>query len=308
LAATYVLDNSGNTKVSAGIGLIYESTPIFLVARPYAGSRQDIFFFTDPNCTAPTGCVTTTGPLATTFSADPKALQSPRFVNWSIAIEKKLPGAIYAKAEYMQRRGARGFVYDTRDSSTSGDFILQNTRDDHYNSFQIALRHNFRETYSLMGSYTRSSATSNQALDFNVDSNILSPQQPGPYPWDTPNRFLSWGYLPFFSLPIIHRLEVAYSLEARTGFPFNEFTDQQQLIGKPGQNRFPDYLSLNVQLEKRFHFFGYYLALRGGFNNITGRCNPFVVNSVIDASHPQPTFAACQGRAFTSRIRLLGRK
>jgi hypothetical protein len=308
LAATYVLDNSGNTKVSAGIGLIYESTPIFLVARPYAGSRQDIFFFTDPNCTAPTGCVTTTGSLATTFSADPKALQSPRFVNWSIAIEKKLPGAIYAKAEYMQRRGARGFVYDTRDSSTSGDFILQNTRDDHYNSFQIALRHNFRETYSLMGSYTRSSATSNQALDFNVDSNILSPQQPGPYPWDTPNRFLSWGYLPFFSLPIIHRLEVAYSLEARTGFPFNEFTDQQQLIGKPGQNRFPDYLSLNVQLEKRFHFFGYYLALRGGFNNITGRCNPFVVNSVIDASHPQPTFAACQGRAFTSRIRLLGRK
>lgn len=308
LAATYVLDNSGNTKLSAGIGLIYESTPIFLIARPYAGSRQDTFFFTDPNCTTPTGCVTITGPLATTFSADPKALQSPRFVNWSIAIEKKLPGAIYAKAEYLQRHGARGFVYDTRDSSTSGDFILQNTRDDHYNSFQITLRHNFREAYSLMGSYTRSSATSNQALDFNVDGNILSPQQPGPYPWDTPNRFLSWGYLPFFSLPIIHRLEVAYSLEARTGFPFNEFTDQEQLIGKPGEHRFPDYFSLNLQLEKRFHFFGYYLALRGGFNNITGRCNPFVVNSVIDATHPEATFTACEGRAFTSRIRLLGRK
>ena len=307
-AGTYVLDNSGNTKISAGIGLIYESTPVFLIARPYAGSRQDTFFFTDPTCVAATGCVTTTGPFTTTFSANTDALQSPRYVNWSVALERKLPAAIYAKAEYFQRRGARGFVYDARNSSTNGDFILENTRDDHYNAFQITLRHNFREAYMLMGSYTRSSATSNQALDFNVDSNILSPQQPGPYPWDTPNRFLSWGYLPFFSLPIIHRLEVAYSLEARTGFPFNEFTDQQQLIGKPGAQRFPDYFSLNLQLEKRFHFMGYYLAVRGGFNNITARCNPFVVNNVIDATHPQPTFSACEGRAFTSRIRLLGRK
>ena len=102
--------------------------------------------------------------------------------------------------------------------------------------------------------------------------------------------------------------ESAYSLETRTGFPFNEFTDQQQLIGKPGAQRFPAYFSLNVQLEKRFHFLGYYLAVRGGFDNITGRCDPYVVNSVIDPTHPQPTFTACQGRAFTSRIRLLGRK
>lgn len=308
LAATYVLDNSGNTKLSAGIGLIYESTPIFLIARPYAGTREDIFFSTNPDCTTPTGCVTTTGPLATAFSANTNRLQSPRFVNWSVTLEHKLPFAIYAKAEYMQRHGARGFVYDTRNSSTSGDFFLQNTRDDHYNSIQITLRHNFHEGYSVMGSYTRSSATSNQALDFNVDNNVLSPQQPGPYPWDTPNRFLGWGYVPFFSLPIIHKLELAYSFEARTGFPFNEFTDQEQLIGKPGEHRFPQYFSLNVQLEKRFHFLGYYLALRGGFDNITGRCNPFVVNSVIDPGHPQPTFTACQGRAFTSRIRLLGRK
>jgi hypothetical protein len=308
LAGTYVLDNSGNTKLSAGIGVIYESTPIFLIARPYAGSRQDTFYFTDPACSAPAGCVTTSGPFTTTFTANTEAVRSPRFLNWSIGVERKLPGAIYAKAEYFERRGAHGFVYDTRNSSSLGDFILQNTRSDRYRSFQITLRHNFREAYMLMGSYTRSRATSNEALDFNVDSNILSPQQPGPYPWDTPNRFLSWGYLPFFNLPVIHRLELAYSMEARTGFPFNEYTNQQQLIGKPGEHRFPEYFSLNIQLEKRFHFFGYYLALRGGLDNITGRCNPYVVNGVIDATHPEATFSACQGRSFTSRIRLLGKK
>ncbi len=310
LAATYVLDNSANTKLSAGIGLLYEATPIFLIARPYAGSRQDTFFsIPDLNCPASTGCVLTTGPVTTTFGADTDALTTPRFINWSVAIEKKLPFAIYAKAEYMQRRGSREFVYDNPNSALNGAFLLQNTRDDRYTSFQITLRHSFHDTYSVMGSYTRSSAHSNQALDFNVDSPVLSRQQPGPYPWDSPNRLLSWGYTPFFNLPILHQTELAYSVEARSGFPFSLLNPQQQLISAPGAERFPFYLSLNLQLEKRFHLFGYYLAVRGGFDNITGRCNPYVVNNIIDPmSHPVSTFNACQGRAFTSRIRFLGRK
>jgi len=307
-AGTYVLDNSGNTKISAGIGVIYESTPIFLIASPLAGKRQDTFYATDPNCTTASGCVTSTGPVNTGFTANTADLASPRYVNWSIGLEKKLPAAIYMKAEFFRRWGTTGFVYDARANSTTGDFGLQNSREDHYDAFQISLRRRFRETYSLMASYTRSRARSNQALDFNVDNPVLAAQQPGPYPWDTPNRFLSWGYLPFFKLPIVHQLEVAYSVEARTGFPFNELTDQQALIGTPGAHRFPDYFSLNLQMEKRFHFFGYYLALRGGFDNITGRCNPYVVNNIIDSTHSEATFAACQGRAFTSRIRLLGRK
>ena len=309
LAGTYVLDNSGNTKLSAGIGLVYDATPIYLIARPYAGTRQDTFYSVDPNCTTITGCVTTTGTVSTTFSVNNSTLEVPRFLNWSVALEKKLPAALYMKAEFQQRRGNHGFVYDTLNNTASGNFILQNTRNDRYDAFQLSLRKNFRENYMLMGSYTRSSSRSNQALDFNVDNPILSPQEPGPYPWDAPNRFLSWGYLPFFKLPIIHQLEIAYSLEARTGFPFSLFNNQQELISAPGAERFPSYFSLNLQPEKRFHLFGYYLALRGGFDNITGRCNPYVVNSTIDPiSHPTPTFTACQGRAFTSRIRLLGRK
>jgi hypothetical protein len=306
LAGTYVLDSSGNTKFSAGIGLVYDATPIFLIARPYAGTREDTFFsIPDPTCSAT--CVTTTGPVTTSFSVNRSTLQVPRSVNWSLALEKKLPAAIYLKAEFLDRRGTRGFVYDLN-PATPGNFILQNTRDDHYHAFQLSLRHNFKEAYMLMGSYTRSSTHTNQALDFNVDNPILSRQQPGPYPWDAPNRFLSWGYFPLFELPIIHQLEVAYSLEARTGFPYNLLTGQQQLIGNPGAQRFPEYFSFNLQLEKRFHLFGYYLALRGGFDNITGRCNPFVVENVLDSAHPNPTFTACEGRAFTSRIRLLGRK
>lgn len=299
LAGTYVLDNSGTTKISAGIGLVYEATPIFLVARPFAGERTDYFFDTSGNITAT---------ALTTFTANRATLRAPRFLNWSVGLEKKLPKAIYLKAEFMEKRGTRGFVYDEANPAEVGNFVLQNTRDDRYDALQIALRHSFRESYMIMGSYTRSRARSNQALDLNVDNPILSAQRAGVYSWDTPNRFLTWGYLPFFRLPVLHETEVAYSMEARTGFPFGTINDQAQLISPLGAYRFPRYLSLNIQLEKRFHLFGYYLALRGGFDNITGRCNPYVVDSVIDAAHPAPTFSACEGRAFTSRIRLLGRK
>ena len=309
LAGTYVLDNSGNTKLSAGIGIVYDATPIFFIAAPYSGSRADIFFTINPDCTTTaTDCVTHSDPFTTTFSTTGHELEQPRFLNWSIGLEKKLPKAIYMKAEFLRRHGTNGFVYDTRNSTATGDFILLNTREDHYDAFQISFRHNFRETYTIMGSYTRSRARTNQALDFSVDNAILSSQQPGPYPWDAPNRFLSWGYVPFFNLPIFHKFELAYSVEARTGFPFSLLTNQQELIGEPGSQRFPSYVSLNLQLEKKFHLFNNYFALRGGFDNITGRCNPYVVNNVIDSSHQQPTFTACQGRAFTSRIRLLGSK
>lgn len=310
LAGTYVLDNSASTKLSAGIGLIYDATPIYLIARPYAGTRQDCFFgigtAISPACnpTVPATYVNTA------FFVDSGTLAVPRSVNWSVGLEKKLPYALYMKAEFLQKRGTRGFVYNTPDTITDGaiDFNLQNKRDDHYDALQLTMRHNFKENYTVMGSYTRSSARSNEVLDFNIDNPVLTGQQPGPYPWDAPNRFLSWGYLPFFKLPILHQTELAYSMEARSGFPFNLFNDQDQLIGKVGEYRFPKYFTLNLQLEKRFHFLGYYLALRGGFDNITGRCDPFVVNNVIDANHPNATFSACLGRAFTSRIRLLERK
>jgi hypothetical protein len=308
LAGTYVLEDSGNTKLSAGIGLVYDATPIYLIARPYAGTRQDTFYTVEPLCTPGVGCVTATGPVETTFSVNTSTLAAPRFVNWSLGLERKLPAAVYLKAEFMQKRGSRGFVYDDTSATQGGNFLLENTRDDHYDALQITVRHNFRENYMLMGSYTRSSARSNQALDFNVDSPILSAQQPGPYLWNSPNRFLSWGYVPMFRLPLIHQLEVAYSMEARTGFPYDLLNDQQQLIGRVGAQHFPEYFSLNLQLEKRFHLFGYYLALRGGFDNMTGHDNPYFVNNIVDPTHPQPTFTAPQGRAFTSRIRLLERK
>lgn len=308
LAGTYVLDNSGNTKFSAGIGVIYDATELILIARPYAGERADYFF---NSAGAPTdlggAVIPTPTPVISSFTVDRNTLQAPRFLNWSVAFERKLPKAIFLKAEYLQREGRHDLVYNTANGLPGGNFVLENTRDDHYHALQFTLRRSFGQYYLISGSYTRSSARSNQVLDFNVDSPFLSPQQPGPFGWDAPNRFLSWGFLPFFSLPIIHHLDLAYSAEARNGFPFDVYNNLQELVEPPGSRRFPTYFALNVFLEKRFHAFGYYWALRGGFDNITGNLDPIFVNG--DINSPQfLTFSGYGHRSFTSRIRFLGRK
>ena len=297
LAGTYVLDNAGNTKLSAGIGLFYDATNLVLISRPYAGERTDTFFTTDAN-----GNQVVSSPVLTTFTVNRNTLLAPRYVNWSVGIERKLPAAIYVKAEFLQRHGSRGFVYNlpAGEPPLSGNYQLMNTRDDHYYAFQISARHTFRKNYMLMASYIRSSSTSNEVLDFNVDNPVFSPQLPGPYPWDAPNRFLSWGFL-----PLIKGFDFAYSAEARTGFPFNVVNDQQVLAAPPGTYRFPTYFTLNVFAEKRFHLLKRYWAIRGGFENVTNRQNPYSVNNDIDS--PQfLTFGSNFGRSFTTRIRLVG--
>lgn len=297
-AGTYVLDRAGNTKLSAGIGLFYDATNLVLISRPYAGERTDYFLGTDA-----AGNQTVSGPIFTTFAVNRNTLQAPRYVNWSVGIERKLPRAIYLKAEFIQRRGTHGFVYDlpAGEPALSGNYLLMNTRDDHYYAFQISGRHTFRQGYMLMASYVRSRSTSNEVLDFNVDNPVFSPQLPGPYPWDAPNRFLSWGFL-----PLIKGFDFAYSAEARTGFPFNVVNDQQELVGLPGSRRFPTYFSLNVFAEKRFHLLKRYWAVRGGFENVTNRQNPYSVNN--DINSPQfLTFGSNARRSFTTRIRLVGR-
>ena len=132
-------------------------------------------------------------------------------------------------------------------------------------------------------------------LDFNLDSPLFTQQVGGPLPWDSPNRLLTWGFV-----PMTRWFDFAYSADWRTGFPFNVVNQTRQLVGAPDVRRFPDFFTLNVHLEHRFFFHEYQRALRLGSNNVTGRKNPSLVNNDIDS--PQfLTFGATQKRALTAR-------
>jgi hypothetical protein len=158
--------------------------------------------------------------------------------------------------------------------------------------------------YTLFGAYTRSSARTNEVLEYFPTLSILGPQGSGPLPWDTPNRVLSWGWLP---LPLTKKIDFVYTAEWRTGFAFSAVNANQQLVGAPDSYRFPDFFSFSPGLEIRFHWRKYYLGLRGVLENATGHPNPLTVNNVTDS--PQfLTYSNFEGRAVTGRLRIIGTK
>ena len=154
-----------------------------------------------------------------------------------------------------------------------------------------------------MASYTRSRTHSTAVLDPSLEQTLLlGPDNSGPLPWDSPNRFLSWGYLP----TPFKNWAIAYLFEQRSGFPFSIQHDNGQVIGAPDTNRYPGYFNLNLHLEWRFKLFKYRLAIRGGVNNLTNHNNWTVVNDTLES--PQfLTFYGSDGRHFVARLRWLGK-
>lgn len=301
LAAVYSPTWAGNdTKLSAGVGLYYEHTQLEYLERALAGVRDDTYYATD-------GVTPTGPPLATTFLVNDASMREARALNWSVGVEQKLPGAIYLTASLIRKRVSDEFTYVNQSgpSALAGEYRLTNDREDHDSLEEIDARHTFSGNYTLFGAYTHSSAHTNSAIDYIPTLSWLGPQQSGPLAWDTPNRVLSWGWLPFLVPGFKKSWDYVYTLDWHTGFPFTSINSNYQVVGPPGSKRFQNYLSFSPGLEWRFHFRGSYFGLRGMVENISGSGNYLVVNNVVDS--PQyGMFTEPMGRAFTARLRLIG--
>lgn len=303
VAAVYAPPHArGGTKISAGIGVYYEHTQLEYLTRALAGVREDESYAADG--TTPLG-----PPVQTTFTFDPGTLREARAVNWSVGLEQRLAARIDVKANVMEKRVGDEFAYAdaSNAAATYGSFVLTNGRVDHDRLEEIEARHTFRGNYALFGAYTHATAHTNAAIDYIPTTSWLGPQQPGPLAWDTPNRVLSWGWLPFLMPYFKKNWDFVYTVDWHTGFPFTAIDANYEVAGKAGGQRFPDYASFSPGLEWRFHFHGMYLGLRGVLENATDRMDPYVVNNVVD-SPLYGTFSEPLGRAMTARIRLIESK
>ena len=107
-------------------------------------------------------------PQETDFSANDASLREARAINWSLGVEQKIPGSIFAGANFLQKRTSNGFAYvnESGPAALSGNYALTNARQDHYDSVEFDARRLFANGYALFASYTRSSARTNAALDY----------------------------------------------------------------------------------------------------------------------------------------------
>ena len=99
---------------------------------------------------------------------------------------------------------------------------------------------------------------------------------------------------------------MAYLLEARSGFPFSVLNDAGYVVGNPNSHRYPEFLELNLHVEKKFRFHNQLWAGRAGYNNITNHRNPNTVINNLDSAQFLQYYGG-QRRALVFRIRWLGK-
>ena len=296
LAANLLPFRDDRTKISVGWGIYYRPINMALWGEGLDQERIDTLY-------DQTGTTPVQGPAITRFLLPSSGLRQPRFNTSSVEWEQKLGSNTFTGITLLRRVEGYGFAYEDIQpgpQGLGGVFLLQNHRRDRYSSGEVWARHVFRNKAEIYGDYIRSSARSNEALDYSLITPYFVPQAPGPLLWDAPNRLISWGRSP---VPL-WGLFLTYRLEYRSGFPFDDVNEQQQLKYAPGQFRFPNYFELDVGLEKRFRFHGQTWAFRASAINASNHDNPNVVNTLVSPF----AFAGGQGRAFTGRLRLVGRK
>jgi hypothetical protein len=309
LSAAWAPAALGGMKFSAGWGVYYDSISLAVVSRQDQTSLATFYL--------PDGTVQ--GPVSTAFVVNDQTLKAPKYQTASLSAERKLPGDFYGTFSFTRRTGSDAFAYNTQTPFAGQDiysgavYVLQNIRKDKYDAATLSVKRTFKGKYEWFLGYTRSSARTNAAVDYSLLNPIFSSQMAGPFAWDTPNRIHMWGWLPVPAAhaPLLNFLTrnttAAYLVEYRTGFPFSVVDQQSFLIGSPNDRRYPDYFSINLHFERQFRAIHYLWAWRFGFDNLTNNGNPNAVNNVFGT--PQfLTYARGQSRAFSVRLRFLGRK
>jgi len=285
------------SKFSLGWGIYNAPLNLSVIAQAFDQQQVDTFYDA-------TGKVVVLGPVQSRFVLPSGGLQQPRFTISSAGWQEKFGKHTLVGLELLARNGAHGFAFvDQQPAQPGGIFLLQDHRKDRYRSATFSMRQVFSEATEVYGAYTRSLARSNEVLNPALGSIFYVAQQPGPVAWDTPNRFLTWGWAPTH----IWGIQLSYFFEYRTGYPFSVVNLQQQLVGAPNSSRFPAYLNLNLGIEKKFAFRGYLWAARVEAVNILDRQNPDTVVNNINAPN-FGAFAGGQGLATTLRVRFVGRK
>jgi hypothetical protein len=307
LAAAWAPRTLGGLKLSAGWGVYYDSATLALLALGEEQSSLTTYY-------APDGTLLG-NPVETVYLLNARALRTPRYTVSSLSAERALPWSFFGRVDVTSRNGSRGFAFDqVAATPVLNAYYADNSRYTKYRAAELALRRTFRAKYQWFASYTRSESRSSAAVQYSIENPLLTPQSGGPQPWDAPNRFLMWGWVPvekaWFPMllrPIVGDTDFQLLGEYHTGFPFSATTENGYLAGAPDSRRYPAYLSVNVALERQFHFRGYLWALRAGAINALDRANPNVVNN--DFNSPQfLLFGRGQARAVNLRLRFLGRK
>ena len=177
---------------------------------------------------------------------------TPYNVTWNAEFDQEFRPGVVGRVSYLASRTSNEFTVDPKlVSSTNGLLLLSNRGASRYHELETTLRVRPRASADINISYVQSAARG----DLNTMSSVFVPyEQPvirpnlfATLPTNIPHRLVTWGR---FALP--RQFTVSPLLDWHSGFPYSSFDALQNYVGPPNDQRFPAFLSLDLQVTKQF--------------------------------------------------------
>jgi len=161
--------------------------------------------------------------------------------------------------------------------------------------FDTTLRWALPASDELFFSFAKSRTTGDlnafDELYGNLRDPILLASEEGPLPVDVPWRLLAWGVL---HLP--WKLTLVPAIEWRSGFPYTLHAEDHAPVGPRNGERFPAFLSADLQILRRVNLFGREADVGVAVFNLTNHDNP----RDVEANVASPLYGALRNSVDTS--------
>jgi hypothetical protein len=287
------VSDDGRTVIRGGAGLFYDPLPLNVASFSQMQERAITSFQADG--------VTPVGPTMLMPNVVASAIHTPRSVNWNLELDREWIKNFFVRIGYQQRNQRFEPVLNPVTSAAgASELLLATDGRSRYREGQVTVRHQFHGADQIVAAYTRSSAIGN-LNDFNsyfgnIENPVIRPDARGPLPWDAPNRYLFWSNV---SLP--RGFTVFPVLDVRTGFPLSVLDEDRNFVGLRNEaGRFPTFVSLDMQVSKRFRLFHHNATVGLKVFNITNHFNPRDFQGNL-ASADFGGFANGVGRTFRGK-------
>ena len=290
---TAVASDDGRTLIRGGGGMFYDPIPLNVASFVQMQERATTSFDADG--------VTPIGPTVLMQNVVAWAIQTPRSINWNLELDREWLKSFFVRVGYQQRDDRFEPVLNPITSASGVPALLLATDGrSRYREGQITARYQFHGADQIVSSYTRSSAFGNlNAFNNyfgNIENPVIRPDARGPLPWDAPNRYLFWSTV---SLP--RGVTVFPVLDVRTGFPLSVVDEDRNFVGARNEaGRYPTFVSLDMQVSKRFRLFHHNATVGLKVFNITDHFNPRDYQGNL-ASADFGAFANSVGRTFRGK-------
>src|SRR5205085_1081590 len=229
-------------------------------------------------------------------------LRNGNALHWNLAWENQWAPRWVSRIEYIQKHGQDETRLAALTRPDGFDIIYNNSGKSDYRAVEFSIDRPIRTDLRILASYTYSNARARPSLSLDFPDPVVEFVREAPVGWDTPHRFVSWGYFPLPS-----HLSASFSVEARSGFPFSAIDDVNHIVGGYNSRRMPAFFTTNVSLEKQIPIpfgNGKRVALRVGVTNLFNHFNPRFVDPNVNSPNFLQ-FSDSSRRHFVARIRIL---